>query len=122
MLIDRVAREEGFKSHPYRDPRGILTIGHGFNIDVSGPGLTEDESLAVLAIKLAKVKDAILTALPWTSQLNSARFDVLHDMAYNMGLVGLLAFKTTLEFVRTGAIRISSTSNAEFSVGWTGGG
>lgn len=102
MLIDRVAHEEGFKSHPYKDSRGILTIGHGFNIDASGPGLAEDESLAVLRIKLAKVKAAILAAMPWTSQLDPIRFDVLEDMAYNMGLVGLMKFVNTLAMVKAG--------------------
>lgn len=102
MLIDRIKQEEGFRSHPYKDSRGILTLGYGFNIDPSGPGLSEEESSAVLQIKLNKVKEALLVALPWTSSLDSVRFDVLQDMAYNMGLAGLLQFKNTLAMVKAG--------------------
>jgi lysozyme len=102
MLIDRLKKEEGFKSHPYKDSVGLLTIGYGFNIDPSGPGLAEDESEAVLQIKVNKVKAALVLALPWTTELDGARFDVLLDMAYNLGLTGLLQFKNTLEMVKVG--------------------
>lgn len=101
-LLERIAREEGFRSHPYKDSRGFLTIGHGFNIDPSGPGLAEDESLLVLNLKLQKVRAALVKALPWTKELDIPRFDVLTDMAYNMGLPTLLKFKNTLSLIEEG--------------------
>lgn len=101
-LLERIAREEGFRSHPYKDSRGFLTIGHGFNIDPSGPGLAEDESLLVLNLKLQKVRAALVKALPWTKELDIPRFDVLTDMAYNMGLPTLLKFKNTLSLIKEG--------------------
>lgn len=101
-LIDKVKAQEGFRSHPYTDSVGKLTIGYGFNIAPDGPGLAEDEATAVLEIKLTKVRGELLKALPWFNALEFVRGDVLVDMAYNMGVVGLLGFHRMLTMVEAG--------------------
>jgi len=36
-LIDRIKHEEGFKSHPYKDAVGKLTIGYGSTLHQTVP-------------------------------------------------------------------------------------
>lgn len=112
-LIDRVSKEEGYKSHPYKDSLGILTIGLGFNIDVSGPGLTLEECKAVLTIRLAHLRADVALALPWTDKLDEVRFDVLEDMAYNMGLKRLLGFHRMLAMVEAGNFEGAAAAGLE---------
>jgi len=112
-LLDRLEKEEEFRSHPYDDAtgepwvngesiKGKLTIGIGFNIDPSGPGLTREESRAVLAIRAKHLEEELLFHLPFLSNLDPARKDVLLDMVYNLGVSGLLAFHCTLAMVEAG--------------------
>jgi lysozyme len=100
--FERLKTEEGFRAYPYTDSTGHLTIGYGFNISLSGLGMAEDEAAAVLRLKWYKVFLGLFTALPWTMTLNDARQGVLADMAYNLGLTGLLSFNTFLAKVEAG--------------------
>lgn len=102
MLIDRVKKEEAFRSHPYKDSKGLESIGYGFNISPTGPGLSEEESTIILSMRLTKLNGTLTDALPWANSLDPVRFDVLLDMAYNMGIKKLLQFKNTLEMVKVG--------------------
>lgn len=101
-LIDKIKAQEGFRSHPYKDSVGKLTIGYGFNIDATGPGLAEDECAAVLQIKIGKVESALNVALPWAIKLDDKRYEVLVNMSYNMGLAGLLQFHRMLAMIEAG--------------------
>lgn len=103
-LIDRVKRNEGYRRYPYRDSREVLTIGYGFNIDetAKGPGLDEDECEAVLEIRLDKVRARLFARMPWVSSLDHVRQDVLVEMAYNLGVDGLLGFNRTLTMIQAG--------------------
>ena len=112
-LIDRVKKNEGFKSHPYTDSVGKLTIGYGFNIAPDGDGLAEDESEAVLKIKLAKTAAAVVKALPWTNKLDEVRFEVLVEMAYNMGVAGLLGFHRMLAMAEAGNFEGAAAAGLE---------
>ena len=44
-LIEDLKRDEGFRSHPYRDTVGKLTIGYGRNLDDVGISEREAEQL-----------------------------------------------------------------------------
>lgn len=103
-LFERVKASEGFRSHPYKDSRGVLTIGYGFNVDDTGPGLEADECDEVLRLKLTKMGLAVTKALPWAdgNKLGPARFEVLVEMAYNLGLTGLLGFHRMLAMIEAG--------------------
>ena len=50
-----------------------------------------------------------LRALPWVTQLNEVRQRVLVDMAFNMGIVGLLSFKRTLATIQAGDYQQAAT-------------
>ncbi len=80
-------------------PIGNATVGIGFNMQ--GEGLSLAESKAVLAIKLERLTNQLSHDLDYFNALDEVRQAVLIDMAYNMGLEGLLEFKDTLQAVKT---------------------
>lgn len=83
-LVDVIARSEGFNQKPKPCPNGVLTIGHGITF------ITVDESLAVVELKLAKLRKTLYYSI---CGLSHNRQDVLIDMAYNLGVSGLFGFK-----------------------------
>lgn len=88
---------EGRSQHAYQDSKGFWTIGYGRNIDQrSGPGLRESEMQLMLENDLREVEHRLIAALDFYKDLNEARQAVLIDMAYNMGVGGLLKFHTML--------------------------
>jgi lysozyme len=121
-ILDQLQRDEGFSSHPYTDSVGKLTIGYGFNISPTGPGLSEEESSAVLAMRITKVDTALIAALPWVASLDAPRHAALLNMAYNMGLGvpggqhGLLSFGQFLSLVQSG--RYDDAADDELHTLW----
>jgi lysozyme len=97
---DQLKRDEGFRQFPYRDSRGVLTIGYGFNLQ--SDGLTEAEAISVLHQRVWRVYLQLIDALPWVKQLDGPRQGVLLNMAYNLGVHGLLQFTVTLQNVQAG--------------------
>lgn len=105
QLLQALRRDEGERGLPYKDSRGFLTIADGILIDsrVPGcPGLTHEECDLLLAHRAGKVQAEVLKALPWIITHLPARRDVLYEMAYQMGVGGLLRFDGTLMLIRTG--------------------
>lgn len=104
-LEEQLLLDEKYVRHVYKDSRGYDTIGIGLLVDarVPGAGLTQDEALWLLRRRLEQIKAQVLVELPWTTQLDPVRLAVLHNMAYQMGLRGLLQFKTTLRLVQAGS-------------------
>jgi lysozyme len=99
-ICNVIRRDEGFRQFPYRDGRGVLTIGYGFNLE--SDGLTTEESDSVLDWRVFHRYGELLIALPWVKQLDDARQGVLLNMAYNLGVHGLLEFAVTLQNVKAG--------------------
>jgi lysozyme len=94
-------RDEGLKLKPYRDTVGKLTIGVGRNLD--DVGISKGEAELMLSNDVGLTGHALLSALPWTATLDQARFGVLLNMAFNMGVSGLLQFQNMLSFVKAGS-------------------
>src|SRR5947209_7022011 len=100
MAIDRekfirqLVGEESLRLHPYRDSVGKLTIGIGRNID--DKGITKEEAYYLCGNDIAEVEAGCKGAFPWWDVLNEVRQRVIADMAFNLGLWGLLAFHQTL--------------------------
>jgi lysozyme len=99
-LIDQIKRDEGYSPTAYRDSRGILTIGYGFNIETAP--IPDDVSNYWLISKVAAVQRALSAQLPWSDGLDAPRRAVLQNMAYNLGVVGLLAFGKMLTAAHSG--------------------
>lgn len=102
-LADQLLRDEGFVPHAYKDSLGYLTIGVGRLIDKNkGGGITKDEALYLLQNDIAKVNAQLRARLPWTDKLSEARRGVLLNMAFQLGIAGLLGFKNTLSMIERG--------------------
>lgn len=88
---------EGRRRFAYRDSEGYLTIGVGILIDeAKGGGLLDAEIDFIRDNRIKLAIRGILDALPWASRLNEPRMAVLINMAYQLGLDGLLKFKKAL--------------------------
>ncbi len=98
--VEQVKKHEGFRRHPYYCTANKLTIGYGRNLD--DMGITQEEADMLLENDLKARKSAIKREID-TRYCNSARFAVLLNMAYNLGIEGLLAFKKSLAFVEAGS-------------------
>ncbi len=99
-MVRQLRLHEGERLKPYRCTAGKLTIGVGRNLD--DRGITAEESAYLLANDITREERALLNALPWVAQLDEVRQRVLLDMAFNMGLGGLLQFKNTLATIKAG--------------------
>ena len=89
-------QQEGFCAKPYRDSRGFLTIGFGTNLDA---GITRDQAGAIMQIAVNANAQA-LSELPWFAGLNPVRQGVIENMAYNMGIDGVLGFRNMIAAIK----------------------
>lgn len=114
-LIAQIKRHEGTKRDAaglhiaYRCTAGALTIGYGHNLDANPvPGisavsrLNDDQAERLLVADLSRFATELDAALPWARALSPARYAVLLDMAFNLGIKGLLGFRNTLSLIECG--------------------
>jgi lysozyme len=99
-LIRELTRDEGLRLKPYRCSAGKLTIGIGRNLD--DVGISHGEAEIMLRNDISRAEADLDRDLPWWKTLDEVRRRVLVNMAFNLGIRGLLGFKNTLELVRTG--------------------
>lgn len=99
-LYEQLKLHEGKKSKPYKDTVGKLTIGIGRNLD--DRGITEEEIVFLFGTDVAIVEKELDKNLRWWRDMSEVRQRVLADMCFNLGITKLLAFKNTLEAMRTG--------------------
>ena len=108
-LKQQLIRDEGSVSHAYEDSLGFLTIGVGRLIDSRrGGGLAPDEIEYLLTNDVIEKSRQVLAALPWTTKLSEPRFAVLVNMAFQMGIGGLLKFKRMLGSIENGQYKEAS--------------
>lgn len=109
-LEKQIKSSEGLRLNAYLDTRGVLTVGYGHNCEASpvpevkqpADAITQERADELFSRDLATVIASVQFALPWVGGMESARQAVLFDMAYNLGLDGLLGFKSALMAVRQG--------------------
>lgn len=89
-LTAQLMRHEGVELKPYRDTVGKLTIGVGRNLD--DKGITKDEALIMLQNDISEVIESLET-MDFFNRCNEVRKIVLANMAFNLGIAGLLKFK-----------------------------
>lgn len=106
-MVRQLRLHEGERLKPYRCTAGKLTIGVGRNLE--DRGITREESAMLLTNDIAAMERELQHALPWVATLDEVRQRVLVDMAFNLGIVGLLAFKRTLATVAAGQYQQSAT-------------
>jgi lysozyme len=103
MLEDQLRRDEGERLSAYQDHLGYWTIGIGRLIDSRrGGGISTDESTMLLRNDIARVRVELLQRLPWFAHLDSVRQGALMNMAFQMGINGVMAFQQMLAKVQGG--------------------
>lgn len=86
---------EKLKHYAYVDSTNHITCGIGRNLSYGGPGLSTDECLYLLGNDIKRVKQE-LGPFSWYKNQDCVRQEALLELAFNMGLDGLLSFKDTL--------------------------
>lgn len=100
MLLQDLKRDEGMLLKPYRDTVGKLTIGIGRNLD--DVGISENEALSLAKSDIFKVTGGLDVALPWWRTMSEPRQRALANMAFNLGVTGLLGFRKALQALQDG--------------------
>lgn len=99
----QLKRDEGEVLHAYSDSLGYITIGIGRLIDKrKGGGISEEESAYLFANDFNRTLSEVRRRIPWLDRLDVARQGVLLNMAFQLGVDGLLGFKNTLAMVERG--------------------
>jgi len=92
-LREQLIRDEGgYQAFVYNDSVGIPTIGVGRNVSKTGEGLSVYEQDLMLNNDITTKTIGVLRAIPWAYSLDEIRFEVLVNMAFNLGISGLLVF------------------------------
>ena len=89
--------------HAYEDSLGYLTIGYGRLIDrAKHGGISEAEAEYLLQNDVSIVLSALHRNITFFDSLCVPRQAVLVNMAFQMGIAGLLKFKKTLTLIEMG--------------------
>lgn len=95
-----LVQDEALRLKPYRDSKGILTIGIGHNLQAKGisPAIAD----AIYREDVDEVMHELDVHLPWWRELDPVRQRVLANLCFNMGIATLLDFKHTLLCMESG--------------------
>jgi lysozyme len=104
-LRDQLIRDEGWMRDAYPDP---LTHGAPWTIGVghcgpevhAGLSWTDRQVDAQLWADIAHAEDGCLRALPWLARLDPVRASAIYNMAFQMGIAGVLEFQQMLAATR----------------------
>jgi GH24 family phage-related lysozyme (muramidase) len=110
-VIDLLTRHEGFRAYSYRDTRGNLTIGIGFNMDAPGAaercaavgvdynavcyalhGITQAQAVALLDEGITTAQDAAIITVAGFMDMPDVVQLVIIDQIFNMGREKFLQF------------------------------
>jgi len=99
--LQELTKDEGLGLKVYDDATGVPvvpgstlighpTIGYGRALDVQG--ITTPEAQQLLAADILRIQRD-LAKQPWYNELDEVRQGVITNLAYNMGVRGVLAFR-----------------------------
>ena len=101
-LREQLLRHEGEVLHAYQDHRGYTTIGVGRLIDEQrGGGISHDEAMYLLDNDIRRIT-AQLRQTDWYLDQNSVRKQAVANMAFQLGVEGLLSFERMIHNMRVG--------------------
>ena len=86
-IIEDLKQEEGFSSVVYKCTEGFDTCGYGTRLPI-----TKEEATLLLEYRLNKTISAVKSSL-YHLNIRDEAWDILYNMAYQIGLGGLLKFK-----------------------------
>jgi len=94
-IYSQLERDEGFRPRPYKDSLGHWTVGFGWSLE-TGPPLSEETARIILKEHVSMILADLTSRMPWTKQLSQPRFGALVNMAFNLGIHGLMSFRRML--------------------------
>lgn len=94
-LTEQLILHEGLRQNPYYCTAGKLTIGVGRNLEAVG--ISKSEAMFMLENDIIRVMSELDEHLPWWRDLSQVRRHVLVDMAFNLGIFGLMKFQNALK-------------------------
>jgi len=87
-IVEELKSHEGYSKY-IRNDRGNPSIGYGINLTY-GISKAEAELLLIHRVEIITTK---LTTYSWYNHLSPNRKEVIVNMAYNLGINGMLEFK-----------------------------
>lgn len=112
-LIENIKAHEGYRREIYKDSVGKPTVGYGFLVSALSPDelklngdkiepMSREVAEKILNLKVAKLQKRVFQCLPWLESKSQNVQDTLIEMAYQLGLAGLLGFRHTLGCIEAG--------------------
>ena len=98
-VAEQLLGDEGLRLKPYRCTAGRLTIGVGRNLE--DRGITKAEAFVLLGNDIEAFWGELAVAQPWVLAAPEHVQEALLNMAFNLGVNGLLGFKETLALLKT---------------------
>jgi lysozyme len=99
-IEQQIIRHEGILLFPHQDTTGHLTIGVGRNLKERG--ISRPEAVYLMRNDILDAVAALNNSLSWWRSLDPIRQRVLIDMAFNLGITGLLKFNLMLSHIHQG--------------------
>lgn len=120
-VSQRLIIHEGLRLQPYFCPKGKLTIGVGRCLDTNPltaeeekvvgdwkHGITRNAAIYLLCNDIKNIYRALKKYLDFFDKLDAERQYALIDMAFNIGVHGLLNFNKMLKAMRKGDYEIAA--------------
>ena len=112
-LLENIIAHEGFRDHIYKDSLGKATIGYGFLVAALSPDelklnggkaepMSREVAEKILNLKVARLRKRLFQCLPWLADKPQSVQDTILEMAYQLGLAGLMGFRHTLGCIEAG--------------------
>lgn len=88
-VMNYITKHEGFKGRPYLDPTGKTTIGFGRNLEANP--ITRETGYQMLREDIDVITDRLCKFSEYRALSNNRKM-VIIDMAYQMGVDGVLKY------------------------------
>lgn len=98
LLIERIKNEEGFRGKVYTCSAGKLTIGYGWNLEDND--LPDHIACLMLMHHINYEIKPGLAKYDWYRELDDVRKQVIIDMAYQMGVHGVMKFGKMISAIK----------------------
>lgn len=112
-LIDDLKGDEGWSPYAYHDTHDppLLTIGYGFLVDKrKGVGMPVEIGEAWLRLAATERWDELVRRLPWLTAQPDDVQRALGNMAYQLGVRGVLGFSLMLSALERGDRETAATN------------
>jgi len=114
LMVAELRRDEGVRYSIYLDTAQIPTVGVGHNCRVSplpadwACPLTDAQVDQLLTQDLQATFAQLDAKLPWWRSLDEVRQRVVCNLAFNLGVSGLLTFHNTLGAMQRGSYAVAA--------------